>query len=110
MKENDINGHIVHINSIAGHYVPQLPKPVLNVYPASKFAVTALTETLIHELRCEGTIIKVTVSILLLLLLLVLMIKYLPFTRVLVLVWLILNLRRAIRMMVLKQLWQQRLV
>lgn len=62
MKENEIDGHIVHINSIAGHYVPQLPKPVLNVYPASKFAVTALTETLIHELKCEGSRIKVTVS------------------------------------------------
>lgn len=62
MKENEIDGHIVHINSIAGHFVPHFPKPVLNVYPASKFAVTALTETLIHELRSEGSKIKVTVS------------------------------------------------
>lgn len=69
MKENGIDGHIVHINSIAGHYVPQLPKPVLNVYPASKFAVTALTETLIHELRSEGSRIKVTVSMYVMLLL-----------------------------------------
>lgn len=63
MKENEIDGHIVHINSIAGHYVPQFPNSVLNVYPASKYAVTALTETLIHELRNEGRKIKVTVSI-----------------------------------------------
>lgn len=62
MKANDIEGHIIHLNSIAGHYVPQLPKPALNVYPASKFAVTALTHSLIHDLRCEGLRIKVTVS------------------------------------------------
>lgn len=61
MKEHGIDGHVVHINSIAGHYVPQLSKPVLNVYPASKYAVTALTETLMHELRSQGSKIKVTV-------------------------------------------------
>ncbi|KAJ8913673.1 hypothetical protein NQ315_007390 [Exocentrus adspersus] len=60
MKENDIAGHIVHMNSVVGHYVPNLPKPNFNVYPASKFAVTALTESLRQELRYHESGIKVT--------------------------------------------------
>ena len=60
MKENKINGHIVHVNSVLGHQV--LNFPGLNVYPASKFAVTALTETLRQELNHQGLKIKITVS------------------------------------------------
>jgi NADP+-dependent farnesol dehydrogenase len=48
MKEHDIDGHIVHLNSIAGHVVHNVPS--FSVYPASKFAVTALTESLRLEL------------------------------------------------------------
>ena len=59
MKENNINGHIVHINSIAGHKLINIPG--LNVYPGSKYAVTALTETLRQELNHLGLKIKVTV-------------------------------------------------
>ncbi|XP_052897701.1 farnesol dehydrogenase-like [Anopheles moucheti] len=58
MKKRSADGHIIHINSILGHYV--LPMGTLNVYPASKYAVTALTETMRHELRLAGTKIKVT--------------------------------------------------
>ncbi|KAJ3651610.1 hypothetical protein Zmor_017639 [Zophobas morio] len=58
MKENKINGHIVHINSIAGHKVINVN--AMSVYPASKFAVTALTETLRQELNHLGLKIKVT--------------------------------------------------
>lgn len=49
MKAHQQDGHVVHINSILGHYMPDVP--CLNVYPATKFAVTALTETLRRELR-----------------------------------------------------------
>lgn len=49
------------MNSVAGHYVTPMPEPVLNVYPASKFAVTAITETLRQELRHFKSKIKVTV-------------------------------------------------
>ncbi|KAG5891409.1 hypothetical protein JTB14_031476 [Gonioctena quinquepunctata] len=60
MRHNNIAGHIVHMNSIAGHHVPNTPKPSFNVYPASKYAVTALTESLRQELRYHATGIKVT--------------------------------------------------
>lgn len=60
MRKNKVDGHIIHINSIAGHTVPHYPN--LNVYPASKFAVTALTETLRQELNSIGSKIKISVS------------------------------------------------
>ncbi|XP_068894765.1 farnesol dehydrogenase-like [Tenebrio molitor] len=58
MKAEKIDGHIIHINSVAGHTVPNYPG--LNVYPASKYAVTALTETLRQELNHLGLKIKIT--------------------------------------------------
>lgn len=61
MRENNIDGHIVNINSIFGHGVFFAG---MNVYPPSKFAVTALTETLRRELNSVGSKIKITVSIL----------------------------------------------
>lgn len=60
MRQNNIDGHIIHINSLAGHSVP--PFVGFNIYPASKFAVTALTETLRQELNSIGSKIKITVS------------------------------------------------
>lgn len=59
MQEKKIDGHIVNVNSLAGHYVPSLRN--FNMYPASKHAVTAITETLRQELQRAGTKIKVTV-------------------------------------------------
>ncbi|EFA05382.1 farnesol dehydrogenase [Tribolium castaneum] len=58
MKKHDIKGHIVHINSLCGHRVPNFPG--MNIYPASKHAVTALTETLRQELNFVGSKIKIT--------------------------------------------------
>ncbi|KAF2902136.1 hypothetical protein ILUMI_04044 [Ignelater luminosus] len=58
MKANNVAGHIIHINSTAGHEVPNLPG--MNVYSASKHAVTALTETLRQELNSIGSKIKIT--------------------------------------------------
>lgn len=60
MRRNGVDGHIVHINSVLGHHVLQVPN--FNVYPASKFAVTALTESLRRELLEMGSRIKITVS------------------------------------------------
>lgn len=49
---------------MAGHFVPNvpLPEPMLNVYPATKHAVTALTETLRKELIRVNSKIKVSVK------------------------------------------------
>ncbi|XP_031332062.1 farnesol dehydrogenase-like [Photinus pyralis] len=58
MRANGVDGHIVHMNSTGGHYVPNVPN--VNVYCASKFGVTALTETLRQELNAVGSKIKVT--------------------------------------------------
>lgn len=60
MQENNIDGHIVHINSIQGHKVADIIDS--NVYPASKHAVTALVETLRLELNRIGSQIKISVK------------------------------------------------
>ncbi|XP_050314158.1 farnesol dehydrogenase-like [Anthonomus grandis grandis] len=59
MKENNIDdGHIININSICGHRTLQLPDQ--NVYPASKYAVTAFTEVTRKELAAAKSKIRVT--------------------------------------------------
>nr|XP_008194723.1 PREDICTED: farnesol dehydrogenase [Tribolium castaneum] len=60
MRRCNVAGHVIHMNSIAGHIVPNMAEPSLNVYPASKFAVTALTESLRQELRTTRSLVKVT--------------------------------------------------
>lgn len=60
MRANNVDGHIIHINSIAGHYPVNIPDS--NMYGGSKYAITALTEILRKELRDIGSKIKVTVS------------------------------------------------
>ncbi|XP_055913017.1 farnesol dehydrogenase-like [Eupeodes corollae] len=61
MKGRNFNGHIVHINSIAGHSVPYTePGSSFNIYPPTKFAVTAINETLRREFNDFGTKIKTT--------------------------------------------------
>lgn len=63
MLSNKIDGHVVHINSIAGHKVTIHDPPSASVYPASKHAVTALTESLRQEMAWLKNKIKITVSI-----------------------------------------------
>lgn len=58
MKANKTEGHIIHINSIAGHYHQYFP--TIGVYGASKHAVTNLTEILRQEMVAQKTNIKVT--------------------------------------------------
>ncbi|XP_023727640.1 farnesol dehydrogenase [Cryptotermes secundus] len=60
MKEHGItDGHVVHLNSIAGHGLPQSSR-MLHMYAASKNAVTALTEGLRRELVKDSSRIRVT--------------------------------------------------
>ncbi|XP_059612422.1 farnesol dehydrogenase-like [Phlebotomus argentipes] len=45
MEKHGRNSHVVHINSVVGHNVIcNLQIPSYNIYPPSKFAVTAITE------------------------------------------------------------------
>ncbi|XP_062126334.1 farnesol dehydrogenase [Drosophila sulfurigaster albostrigata] len=61
MKKRQINdGHVVIINSIAGHGVPMVPGYSLNMYAPSKHAITALTEVLRQEFLNKGTLTKIT--------------------------------------------------
>ncbi|XP_028320377.1 dehydrogenase/reductase SDR family member 11-like [Gouania willdenowi] len=59
MKERNIDdGHIIHINSMSGHRI--VPVADTHFYSATKFAVTALTEGLRHELREANSRIRVS--------------------------------------------------
>ncbi|KAJ8667740.1 hypothetical protein QAD02_009403 [Eretmocerus hayati] len=51
MRETQSEAHIVNINSVVGHVIPPagMYSP-FNVYPATKFAVRALSDTLRNEL------------------------------------------------------------
>lgn len=64
MRQRNVDGHIVHINSCAGHKIPYFVGmyPSFNIYPSTKFAVTAMTEVMRQELQSFNTKIKVTVS------------------------------------------------
>lgn len=59
MKANNVDGHIIHINSIGGH---RPGVPTSNLSGASKYCVTALTETLRQELNATGSKIKISVT------------------------------------------------
>lgn len=65
MQKHNVDGHIIHINSYAGHKIPFFVGvyPSFNIYPSTKYAVTAMTEVMRQELLAFGTKIKVTVSV-----------------------------------------------
>ncbi|KAH1027498.1 farnesol dehydrogenase-like [Dendroctonus ponderosae] len=58
MKANSIKGHLININSMAGHIVPDYPK--FGFYPSTKFGLRALTETVRLEINREKLPIKIT--------------------------------------------------
>ncbi|KAL5275438.1 DHRS11.2 family protein [Megaselia abdita] len=62
MRKRNFPGHIILINSIDGHQVPNFGPnlPSFNIYPASKFGVTAMTEIYRQEFLKYGTKIKIT--------------------------------------------------
>ncbi|XP_055628702.1 farnesol dehydrogenase-like [Toxorhynchites rutilus septentrionalis] len=63
MKARDVHGHIINVNSIFGHKVHQAvpgTRPLNGMYPASKYAVTAITECIRQELIYLDSHIKVS--------------------------------------------------
>lgn len=61
MKENNIDGHVININSVSGHF--DYYHSDVSVYAASKHCVTNLTETYRKEINANQLKIKVTVSV-----------------------------------------------
>ncbi|XP_046738888.1 farnesol dehydrogenase-like [Diprion similis] len=59
MRARRVDGHIININSVTGHAIPNLPDH-LSLYPSSKYALTAMTEVVRRELISAKTNIKVT--------------------------------------------------
>uniref|UniRef100_A0AAR5P510 SDR family oxidoreductase n=1 Tax=Dendroctonus ponderosae TaxID=77166 RepID=A0AAR5P510_DENPD len=57
MKANSIKGHLININSTAGHIVPDYPK--FGFYPSTKFGLRALTETPVSPGYVETDIVAV---------------------------------------------------
>lgn len=48
MTKRNVNGHIINMNSVVGHAIPFTGAdiPAYNIYPATKYAVTATTEVM----------------------------------------------------------------
>lgn len=61
MKANKIEGFIINISSVFGHY--QAAFPGVSIYTTSKFGVTAFSESIRRELAAAGSKIKITVHI-----------------------------------------------
>lgn len=65
MKTRETPGHIIIMNSVTGHQIMNFWSTKMNsfnIYPSSKYALTALTEVVRQELLMEKTRIKITVS------------------------------------------------
>ncbi|XP_004535104.1 farnesol dehydrogenase [Ceratitis capitata] len=62
MRERNVEGHVVIINSVAGLQVPNLGPdlPSLNVYPATKFALRAMNEIYRQEFQRHKTRVRIT--------------------------------------------------
>jgi NADP-dependent 3-hydroxy acid dehydrogenase YdfG len=63
MKENSGKGHVIIMNSILGHRIPDIPptmRPPFGLYPASKHALLALAQSLRQELSYLKLPIKIT--------------------------------------------------
>lgn len=64
MRKRGVDGHIFMINSTLGHKVFYLVGQTAstNIYPPTKFGITAMTEVLRQEFQSFGTKVKITVT------------------------------------------------
>ncbi|XP_012262971.2 farnesol dehydrogenase-like [Athalia rosae] len=60
MKERKFAGHIFNINSVRGHYLGGYEADYESLYPATKFALKAMTEVTRKELVLAKSKIKIT--------------------------------------------------
>ncbi|XP_068156025.1 farnesol dehydrogenase [Drosophila tropicalis] len=60
MAESKVRGHIIVMNSVLGHRIPEVPVPLFSVYPATKHAITALCQTVRQEIHFLKLNIKLT--------------------------------------------------
>ncbi|KAH8381460.1 hypothetical protein KR093_005358 [Drosophila rubida] len=60
MAKKRLSCHIVVINSVLGHRIPEVPVPLFSVYPATKHAITALCQTIRQEIHFLKLNIKLT--------------------------------------------------
>ncbi|KAH8264057.1 hypothetical protein KR038_002034 [Drosophila bunnanda] len=60
MAAVNVRGHIVVMNSVLGHRIPEVPVPLFSVYPATKHAITALCQTVRQEIHFLKLNIKLT--------------------------------------------------
>ncbi|XP_032685982.1 farnesol dehydrogenase-like [Odontomachus brunneus] len=59
MRERNVEGHIININSVAGHDIGTAKFP-LSLYQTSKFAITGMTQVLRNEIDAAKAPIKIT--------------------------------------------------
>lgn len=59
MKNRGATCHIININSLAGHFAESIHIP-LNLYPASKYALTGMTLGLRNEITAQKLDIRIT--------------------------------------------------
>lgn len=66
MKNREVDGHVVNINSIFGHKINTCvpgTKPINGMYPACKYALTAISECLRQEVIFLEMSTKITVKL-----------------------------------------------
>ncbi|KAL6417943.1 hypothetical protein ACFW04_008588 [Cataglyphis niger] len=59
VKKRNVSGHIININSVAGHYAEIIAMPI-SLYSCSKYAVTAMSTNLRNEITRAKLDVKVT--------------------------------------------------
>lgn len=63
MKLTNCHGHVVVINSVLGHRIPDIPPPMrpsFGVYPATKYALSGICQVLRQEINFSHLPIRIT--------------------------------------------------